>query len=178
MRLMPQDILFLLKLVAKGDQSWTYNSLAIELDMSPSEVHYAAKRAVASRLGIKQGKQVRVHAQNLLEFLSHGIQYCFYPERGGISRGIPTAHAAAPLKGKFISKNEMPPVWPDPEGKVRGESFTPLHKAAPKAAQKDEQLYMLLALVDAIRGGSAREKAAARKELEQRLNQYGERSKS
>jgi len=170
--------MFLLKLVAKGDQSWTYNSLAMELDMSPSEVHYAAKRAVASRLSIKQGKQIRVHSQNLLEFLSHGIQYCFYPERGGISRGMPTAQAAAPLKDKFIGDNEMPPVWPDPDGRVRGESFKPLHKSAPKAAQKDEQLYQLLALVDAIRGGSAREKAAARKELEQRLNQYGKHAKS
>jgi len=177
-RLMPQDIVFLLKLVAKGEQSWTYNSLAMELDISPSEVHYAAKRAVASRLGIKLGKQIRVHEQNLLEFLSHGIQYCFYPEKGGISRGMPTARAAAPLKDKFIAVDEMPPVWPDPDGEVRGESFTPLHKSVPKAAKKDGQLYVLLALVDAIRGGSAREKEAARKELDQRLSRYGEYSKS
>ena len=178
MRLMPQDILLLLKLVARGEQSWTYNSLAMELEMSPSEVHYAARRAVASRLGIKQGKQIRVHAQNLLEFLSHGIQYCFFPEKGGITRGMPTAHAAEPLKDQFISVNEMPPVWPDPDGEVRGESFAPLHKSVPYAAKKDEKLYMLLALVDAIRGGSARERAAAREELEQRLSQYGEHTKS
>jgi len=178
MRLMPQDILFLLKLVSRGEQSWTYNSLAMELEMSPSEVHYAARRAVASRLGIKSGKQIRVHAQNLLEFLSHGIQYCFFAERGGITRGMPTAHAAAPLKDRFTSVSEMPPVWPDPDGEVRGESFAPLHKSVPYAAKKDVKLYMLLALVDAIRGGSAREKAAARKELEQRLSQYGEHAKS
>ena len=172
-RLMPQDIVFLLKLVAKNEQSWTYNSLATELDLSPSEVHYAAKRAVASRLAIKPEKKIRVHGRNLLEFLSHGIQYCFYPERGGISRGMPTAHAAAPLKDKFIGADEMPPVWPDPDGEVRGESFAPLHRSVPRAAKNDAQLYMLLALVDAIRGGSAREKEAARKELEQRLGQYG-----
>ena len=91
---------------------------------------------------------------------------------------MPTAHAAAPLKDMFISVNEMPPVWPDPDGHVRGESFAPLHKSVPKAAKKDEHLYMLLALVDAIRGGSAREKAAARKALEQSLSQYGEHTKS
>ena len=177
MRLMPQDIVFLLKLVARGEQPWTYNSLSMELQMSPSEVHYAARRAVASRLGIKQGKKIRVHAQNLLEFLSHGIQYCFFPERGGITRGMPTAHATAPLKGQFISVNEMPPVWPDPDGEVRGESFAPLHKSVPSAAKNDERLYRLLALVDAIRGGSARERAAARKALAQDLNQYGELAK-
>lgn len=170
---MPQDIVFLLKLVAKGNQSWTYNSLANELDLSPSEVHYAARRAVASRLGIKPGKQVRVHMQNLLEFLSHGIQYCFYPKRGGISRGMPTAHAAEPLKSMFVSSDEIPPVWPDPEGLVRGESFAPLHKSAPFAARKDVKLYELLALVDAIRGGRAREKDTARKLLEEKLKRYG-----
>ena len=177
MRLMPQDIVFLLKLVTQKEQSWTYNSLATDLGMSPSEVHYAAKRALASRLAIKTGKDIRVHARNLIEFLLHGIQYSFFPERGGISRGMPTAHAAVPLKDKFVTANEMPPVWPDPDGEVRGESFAPLHKSVPYAAKKDEKLYMLLALVDAIRGGSARERAAARKELEQRLSQYGERTK-
>lgn len=178
MRLMPQDILFLLKVVAKGEQPWTYNSLAAELGLSPSEVHYAAKRAIASRLATRVGKDIRVHVRNLNEFLSHGIQYCFSPERGGISRGMPTAHAAAPLKDKFIAADEMPPIWPDPDGEVRGESFTPLHKSAPYAAKNDSRLYALLALVDAIRGGSAREKAAARKELERRLSQYGKRAKS
>ena len=170
--------MFLLKLVTQKEQSWTYNSLAMDLGMSPSEVHYAAKRALASRLAIKTGKDIRVHARNLIEFLLHGIQYSFFPERGGISRGMPTAHAAAPLKDKFVTANEMPPVWPDPDGEVRGESFAPLHKSVPYAAKKDEKLYMLLALVDTIRGGSARERAAARKELEQRLSQYGEHTKS
>ena len=175
---MPQDIVFLLKLVTQSEQPWTYNSLAMDLGMSPSEVHYSAKRALASRLANKAGKDIRVHVRNLIEFLLHGVQYCFFPERAGISRGMPTAHAAAPLKDKFVSVNEMPPVWPDPDGEVRGESFAPLHKSVPYAAKKDLELYMLLALVDAIRGGSAREREAARKELESRLSQYGERAKS
>ena len=175
---MPQDIVFLLKLIALKERTWTYNGLAVELGMSPSEVHYSAKRALASRLATKVGKGIRVHVDNLTEFLSHGVQYCFFPERGGISRGVPTAHAAPPLKDKFISGSEMPPVWPDADGEVRGESFAPLHKSVPYAARKDANLYMLLALVDAIRGGSAREKKAARKELEKRLSQYGEHTRS
>ena len=72
----------------------------------------------------------------------------------------------------------MPPVWPDPDGEVRGESLAPLHKSVPYAAKNDAQLYALLALVDAIRGGSARERDAARKELERRLSRYGEQAKS
>jgi hypothetical protein len=48
MNLKPQDVLFLLKLVAKDDSPWTFNALAIELGMSPSEVHGAANRAIAT----------------------------------------------------------------------------------------------------------------------------------
>ena len=65
---------------------------------------------------------------------------------------MPTAHAAPPLKGQIID-GDLPPVWPDAEGKVRGVTFEPLHKAAPKAARKDPALYELLALIDAVRDG-------------------------
>ena len=34
------------------------------------------------------------HYPNLLEFLTHGISYVFSPKKGGLTRGIPTAHAA------------------------------------------------------------------------------------
>ncbi len=72
-------------------------------------------------------------------------------------------HAAAPLKSLFVSNEEPPPVWPDPAGEVLGESFRPLNKAVPVAVKKDDKLYKMLALVDAIRGGRSREKEAANK---------------
>ena len=37
----------------------------------------------------------------------------------------------------------MLPVWPDPDGEVRGETFSPLHKLVPDAEKKDEKLYRL-----------------------------------
>ena len=43
----------------------------------------------------------------------------------------------------------------------------------PKAAKNDPALYQLLALVDAIRGGRAREREIAKKELRQILEHYG-----
>ena len=116
MLLKPQDIVFLLKLVAKAHEPWTYNGLAVELGMSPSEVHYAAQRAVASRLAIKNDQSIRVNIQNLLEFILHGIQYSFIPERGGLSRGLPTAHAVAPLVEKFIPDNN--PVAQPPRNTI------------------------------------------------------------
>ena len=176
--LKPQDVVFLLKLIAKAHLPWTYNELAAELGMSQSEIHYAAKRALDSRLATKVGKEIRVNTHNLQEFLSHGIQYCFYPERGSLSRGMPTAHSAAPLNSLFVVNEEPPSVWPDPAGEVRGESFLPLHKAVPVAVKQDSSLYELLALVDAIRGGRAREKEAARKEIRKRLEAYEQAQKS
>jgi len=60
-------------------------------------------------------------------------------------------------------------VWPDPDGEARGSSFTPLYKSVPGAARADPALYELLVLVDAIRGGRARERDIAIRELQQRL---------
>ena len=164
--------MFLLKLVAIGKKSWSFNSLAIELGMSPSEVHGAGKRALAAKLAINEGKSMRPNMRNLEEFLLHGLQYAFVPDRGGLNRGMPTAYAASPLNSWFEDTGESPPVWPDSEGSVRGESFSPLYKSAPVAAKNDKQLYELLALVDAIRGGRAREREIAKKELLKRFEQY------
>jgi hypothetical protein len=45
----------------------------------------------------------------------------------------------------------------------------PLYRSVPNAARADKQLYELLALVDAIRSGRARERELAVKELRSRL---------
>lgn len=169
MNLKPQDILFLLKLVALGKKPWSFKKLAVDLGMSPSEVHAAAKRALVARLAVKDDENICPNIRNLEDFLLHGIQYVFVPERGGLNWGMPTAYASAPMDVRFVEDKEPPPVWPDPEGEVRGESFSPLYKSAPVAAKNDPKLYRLLALVDAIRGGRAREREIAKKELKKLL---------
>ncbi len=178
MNLKPQDILFLLKLIALRKKQWSFNKLALELGMSPSEVHAASKRVAQAGLADWQGKQLRPNVRNLKEFLFHGIQYVFVPERGSLNRGMPTSYATEPLASHFVADNEPPPVWPDPEGNVRGEAFSPLYKSAPKAARKDPALYGLLALVDAVRGGRAREREIAIKELKKRLGSFTGEKKS
>jgi len=167
--LKPQDVLFLLKLVAQGEKPWSFNRMAVDLGMSPSEVHAAARRAVFARLAVKRESTIQPNIRNLEEFLLHGIQYVFVPERGGLTRGMPTACAAAPMDAYFAENKEPPPVWPDPEGELRGEAFSPLYRSAPVAAKNDRKLYELLALVDAIRGGRARERDIAWQELKKRL---------
>jgi hypothetical protein len=175
--LKPQDVLILLKLVAVGKANWSYNSLSVEVGMSPSEVHAALKRSIASGLAMRREDRIYPNISNLEEFLIHGLKYVFIPDRGELTRGLPTGHAAAPLKGRCASSAEPPPVWPDPSGPVRGLAFSPLYKSASKAAQKDHELYELLVLVDAIRGGRARERELSVVELKNRLKAYGKSQK-
>jgi hypothetical protein len=102
----------------------------------------------------------------------HGIQYVFVPERGQFNRGMPTSYACSPLNELMVESDEPPPVWPDSQGEVRGESFSPIYQSVPVAAKNDPKLYELLALVDAIRGGRIRVKEIAKKELKKRLELY------
>lgn len=50
MQLKPQDFLVALKLVALGDQRWTYARLAHELGLSASEAHACVKRGLQADL--------------------------------------------------------------------------------------------------------------------------------
>jgi hypothetical protein len=168
MVLKPQDIVILLKLVTLGSRPWSYNALAYELVMSPSEVHSGIKRAAAARLFDSQRNVPIIQA--LKEFLVHGVKYAYPPDRGPLTRGMPTSYAAPPLNILIVQSNEPPPVWPDPEGTVRGYEFSPLYKSVSKAAARDSALYELLTLVDAIRDGRARERELAVKELTARLD--------
>lgn len=50
-----------------------------------------------------------------------------------------------------------------------GTSLEPLHPAAPTAARANAQLYEMLALVDSLRVGKARERTMAARLLHDRL---------
>jgi hypothetical protein len=137
--------------------------------MSVSEAHGAVKRAVRAGLLPPGGLGAKPGAGALREFLIHGAKYAFPAIRGEISRGIPTAHAASPLKDLIAESSEPPPVWPHPRGSIRGASLEPLFPSAPGAALRDSALYEVLALFDALRTGRARERQMAARLLEERL---------
>ncbi len=177
--LKPQDVFVLLKLVVMNSRPWSYPILAVELGMSPSQIHSAVKRALAANLAVRHNEKIVPHFRNLEEFLIHGLKYVFWAEQGEMTRGMPTAYAAPPLADLLVSSAvEPPPVWPDPDGEVRGLAFQPLYKAAPQAARADKNLYELLALVDAVRSGRARERKIATKNLQMRLERYASDNKS
>jgi hypothetical protein len=167
--LKPQDICVLLKIVALEHAPWSYSQLAYELAMSASEVHAGVKRSLEASLMKLDDGWGYPDPGPLCEFLVHGLKYVFTPVRGGFTLGMPTAHAAPPLSRLLPPSEEPPPVWPDPEGEVRGMEFSPLYKSVPRATRRDPRLYELLALVDAIRAGGGKAHDVAVGELQVRL---------
>lgn len=167
MSLKAQDIVVILKLVSLGERRWSYPSLAEDLSMSSSGVYGSVKRVVECKLLDPEKKKPRRAA--LEEFLIHGVKYVFPPLRGGLTRGMPTSYAAPPLDTQIVQSVEHPPVWPYAKGAVRGYAFYPLHRSVPQAAEKDARLYEMLALVDALRGGRAREVLITIQEIKERL---------
>ncbi len=168
--LRPQDLVVLLRLALDHGPAPTYAALGAELGMTASEAHAAVERAVAAKLATKgvDGKPSVVRAA-LRSFVQHGARYCFPASQGGLTRGVPTGYAASPLNEQFRSGNDPPPVWPWKKGTARGIAFYPLYPSVPEAAARNPALGELLALFDAVRGGSAREQALAVALLEERL---------
>jgi len=163
----PQDILILLKLCLWRDREWRHVDLAAELGLSQTEVSFALERCRTS--GFLDSAKKRVLRFALLEFLEHGLKYVYPVQPGAVCRGMPTAHSAPPLSKRIVSDADDQYVWPWVDGNVRGQGISPLYESVPHAAAKDSQLYELLALVDALRVGRARERAIALEELESRL---------
>ena len=170
MTLKPQDVLVALKLCSYQSARPAISVVAADLSLSPSEVHGALKRLHRARLLHGPELQDRPNISALEEFLLHGLKYAFPAEHGQVTRGVPTSFAAAPLKNEISPGDDLPPVWPWPEGDTRGVALEPLYKTAPIAALRDSALYELLALVDAIRDGRARERKIAERYLVQRLH--------
>lgn len=166
--LKPQDVLVLLKVVASQERTWRLVDLAQELGLSLSEVSMALERSKRARL-IDSSKK-KINWQALLEFILHGLKYVYPAEPGPICRGVPTSHSAPPLSREIVSKEDDQYVWPSGLGAVRGQAIEPLYASVPQAAMKDPALHELLALVDALRVGRARERQIAGEELKRRLH--------
>lgn len=163
--LRPQDLAVATVLALPDMSAWTYASLAARLELSASESHAAVKRA--GMAGFVRGRAIDRRA--LLEFLEHGARYAFYATRGAPTRGVPTGVLAPPLNA-LLSATEGP-VWPSADGTARGYALAPLYRTAPAAAQRDARVHEVLALIDALREGGARERELAMRELRRRLEQ-------
>jgi hypothetical protein len=168
--LRPQDLVVLLRLAVDRGPMPTYAVLSTELGLTASEAHACVERAVAAQLAHKDADgKVRVVRESLLQFVEYGARFCFPATRGGMTRGMATAHGAAPLKGRVVADLDPVPVWPHKDGATRGTAFHPLYPSVPDAAARLPALGELLALFDAVRGGSVRERSLAIGMLRERL---------
>lgn len=143
-----------------------FESIAQLLGISVSKAYDAVQQLVAVGLVLPEGR--RVNRLAFLEFLEHGLRYVFPAKPGNVRRGVPTAHAGPPLAKEFDDGDDVY-VWPSPDGSARGRAIEPLVPKARDLPERAPQIYETLSLVDALRVGRARERAAALSELRQRF---------
>ena len=176
-----QDIGLLLKLVCLqkreadhyGDlaQRYSVRALAHETGISKSQVSLALQRCFKVGLAKRDRKfgVPRANTKGLFEFIAYGLRYVFPAEPGVVTRGIATSLGAPVLKGQLMSAGELVPVWADAQGDTKGQAVSPLFHSVTYAVRKDDELYALLALVDAVRLGLPRERNLAIEMIRQRL---------
>jgi hypothetical protein len=162
-RLRPGDILVLLKLAVNGNAS--VRGLESELGLSKSTVALSIRRLrEANLLKDNEAGGLRINKLEARDFLEHGARWIAPAKVGDFQLGLPTAHSFESLARK-LSGDHDPVVLPLPQGPMRGRAVSPVHPKAPAAAQKDPELLHLLAIVDALRIGRARDREVAVAEL-------------
>lgn len=157
----------------KGAHLSAYTARALELQtgISKTQINLSLKHCMEIGLAKSDRKLgvPRTNAKALLEFIVYGLKYVFPVRAGEITRGIATGFAAPVLDKSLISAGEYVPVWSYARGNTMGMKIEPLFKTAVDAAQRDPEMYALLALVDAIRLGQPRERNRAAQLLQERL---------
>lgn len=154
-----QDIVILLKLLAHPEEKWNMLRLSKALKMNYSTLHQAVERLRFARLvgqSFEDGRLV-VDEPGAKRMLANSISYFFPAREGALAVGLPTAAAAPVFQNILVQNDQLPPVWPCAQGTKRGVALAPLTKNVPVLALEDPVLYDLLAIVDTLRSGSARE---------------------
>jgi hypothetical protein len=162
------DIVVLLGLLRHATGAWTVRLLANELGLPSASVQRSLDRLAATPAFDSRRRRVSLGACD--ELFDHALPYLAPAAAGGETRGLGTSWAARPLSEHLALGSELPPVWPDPHGELRGLEVRPLHPAVVRLARADPQMYELLALVDALRMGDTRTRGLAVELLRARIH--------
>ena len=164
--LRPFDIAVALRLLLVPDER--YEPLADALVTSTSAVHRAVARLQLSGLCKPSSRTVARAA--FREFLLHGVRYSFPAIHGPERTGMATAWTHPDVAALFTDgAAPRSLVWASDRGTIRGESLVPLFPNLPAVAARDARLHELLALVDVLRAGSARERRVVGDALGERV---------
>jgi hypothetical protein len=153
----PQDIVLLLKLIIDSNQEIRIKDLSSKLFISASEISESLNRSAIAGLLDPQSRVVNKEA--FLKFLEFGLPYVFPAQLGPVMQGMFTAHSESSLYLSFSTEEKL--VWPDNQGKERGQTILPLYPTVVKAVRNDRILYKLLALCDIIRIGNSSDRNKA-----------------
>ncbi len=153
----PQDIVLLLKLIIDFNQEIRIKDLSSKLFISASEISESLNRSAIAGLLDPQSRAVNKEA--FLKFLEFGLPYVFPAQLGPVMQGMFTAHSESSLYLSFSTEEKL--VWPDNQGKERGQTILPLYPTVVKAVRNDRILYKLLALCDIIRIGNSSDRNKA-----------------
>lgn len=166
MTLKPQDTLVVLKYWSLNRQSLrqSIRDLAESIGISAGEVSKGIKRLIAAHLLVERDDVVYAEKGALLEWLAYGVRYAYPQERAGYGRGMATSWNCSLLKSEMIPPDPAL-VWSARAGNTEGIMIRPIHEGVPIAADNDQNLYQILSLLEAIRGGKPRELTIARKLL-------------
>ncbi len=162
------DIVVLLGLLRHPAHGWTVRSLADELRLPSASVQRSLDRLAQTPAFDARRRRVSLTACD--ELFDHALRYLAPTATARETRGLATSWAAPPLAEHLAPTGELPPVWPDPNGKERGLEIKPLHPTVPTLARADRQMHELLALTDAIRTGDTRTRALAMELLRARIH--------
>jgi hypothetical protein len=164
-RLLSIDLLVAMKLAAHEGEPTSVRQLEDDLGLSKSGAANSLRRLrELDLLKVDATGGRRVNRLLLRDCLEHAVRWIAPAHVGEFELGLPTAHAAEALKQRLTGDDD-PVVIPLPHGPLRGRAVSPLHPLAPAAAATDPKLYRLLAVVDALRIGRARDRQLAVAEL-------------
>lgn len=146
-------------------QEETFHDLGKALGVSASTVFQAVKRLQS--VGLLQPGSRKPNRWALRNFVEHGARYAFPPIIVGEAAGVPTAHSGPVLQEQLDAPRAI--VWPDLDGKVRGQALLPLYPQATGLPERAPEVYAALSLFDAVRMGRARERSLALAALDKAL---------
>jgi hypothetical protein len=139
--------------------------LANSSGISAGECHNAVRRLRLARILLADER--RPATEVLHSFLTHGAPFAFPPVLGARSIGTATAHSSPSFRALVDAAEGF--VWPDAAGASRGQSLIPLFPGAPSLPDRNQPLYDLLTIVDALRIGTTRVRKIAAEMLAERF---------
>jgi hypothetical protein len=159
-------------LIVRKERFGSYEKWGKEIGLSAASLFRSVKDLRKAKLVTETVDGDVPNYQNAEKFLLYGFPFCFSAEKGKLVRGFKTGVDASSLKSEF-AEGDYPAVWAHYEGDVKGFEVKPLHSCVPDQITDDlmdKNLYELLALLDVLRIGQAREVQAAQKKIKEILD--------